>query len=67
MNNESILENKKCKTCGWSIVSVCCNDGMAEGEWGKWDWWLYCSNKSCVHHEGEGVYQNIPDWIDSSY
>lgn len=32
--------------------------------WGMWDWWMYCSNKGCIHHEGEGVFQETPDWVE---
>jgi hypothetical protein len=61
-----------CKQCGWPIISACCNDEFAD--WGppgsfeyakNYDWWLYCSNKGCINHEGEGVFQNRPEWIQS--
>lgn len=53
-----------CGDCGWPIVDACCNDGLATTEpYNGWDWWMYCSNKTCKNHPGEGVFQNWPDWI----
>jgi hypothetical protein len=50
-----------CKVCGWPVLCCCCNDGT----WGdgSWDWWAYCTNKTCENHDGEGVFQDIPEWI----
>jgi len=65
-----IIENEHCKECGWPIVHTCCNDEMhdfAEQETGElWDWWLYCSNKGCKNHKGEGVFQNWPEWAEEN-
>ena len=64
-NSAKIYENKYCKDCHFPIVFVCCNSTMYD--WsskynGPWDWWLYCSNKACSNHHGEGVFQNTPKW-----
>lgn len=62
----SILENNHCKDCGWPVIHACCNDDFQKHKDAKtWDWWLYCSNKGCKNHEGEGVFQDWPDWIKS--
>jgi hypothetical protein len=59
-----ILEKAHCNDCGWSIINVCCNGSFNKFEDAdKWDWWLYCSNKSCKNHHGEGVFQSWPDWV----
>lgn len=62
--NASIIQNHKCKDCGWPVLNILCNDGMGKQEpYASWDWWYYCSNKTCVNHEGEGVFQNHIDWV----
>jgi len=61
-NNISILQNSKCRDCGWPIIDMCCN-GQVE-PFGLWDWWQYCSNKSCKNHFGEGVFQNQPEFVE---
>ena len=54
-----------CKDCGWPIIDVCCNDSFQNfKDASKWDWWYYCSNKSCKNHAGQGVFQEEPDWCD---
>lgn len=59
------ISGKHCTDCGWPVVEVCCNgnflDKISED---VWDWWVYCSNKSCVNHEGEGQFQNSIHWIN---
>lgn len=63
----TILPQSYCRECGWPIIHVCCNgsfnDFVATKRTGLWDWWYYCSNKGCTHHEGEGVFQSDPDWV----
>lgn len=59
-----IVTGNRCKTCGWSVVTAECGDAMGVGKWGEWDWWVYCSNKGCSNHEGEGLFQDMPQWID---
>ena len=64
-NTASILENYVCKDCGWPIVDVCCNGSFREfKDAKKSDWWYYCSNKSCKNHDGQGVFQDEPEWIE---
>lgn len=60
-NTATISKNLFCKECGWPVVHVCCNDGMSEKPWGT-DWWGYCSNKSCKHHDGEEWWQDDPSF-----
>jgi hypothetical protein len=64
-DSAKIYPNKYCKECNFPIVFVCCNGLMYK--WsskynGPWDWWMYCSNKGCDRHHGEGVFQNMPEW-----
>lgn len=60
----SILEKAFCRNCGWPIIDACCNGTFTLfKDSAKWDWWLYCSNKGCKNHDGEGVFQDTPDWI----
>lgn len=63
-NTAHMKENCRCVKCGWPIIFTCCNDDMQRLPWGMWDWWMYCSNKGCIHHEGEGVFQETPDWVE---
>ncbi|WP_426770820.1 hypothetical protein [Enterobacter cloacae complex sp. 363J6] len=30
----------------------------------EWDWWIYCSNKTCKNHEGEGKFQNHIKFVE---
>jgi len=54
-----------CKDCGWPVVDVCCNDEFQNYKDAKdWDWWLYCSNKGCKNHDGEGIFQDMPEWVE---
>ena len=62
-NNISILQNCKCRDCGWPIIDMCCND--QDMQFAEWDWWQYCSNKSCSNHFGEGVFQNTPHFVET--
>lgn len=60
-----ILEKCKCKDCGSPIIHACCNGIFINfKDADKWDWWQYCSNKGCINHDGEGVFQNPLDWIE---
>ena len=53
-----------CNCCGWPVVVACCNDDMSRLEpYAASDWWAYCANKGCVHHGGEGYFQNDPDFV----
>ncbi len=59
----------ECVDCGWPVIDACCNDGFLDGMKDKhgepecWDWWLYCSNKGCKNHRGEGLFQNTITWV----
>jgi hypothetical protein len=60
----SIIEEWHCKDCGWPIIHVCCNGTFQDfKDAKKWDYWVYCSNKGCKNHEGQGVFQHFPKWI----
>ena len=62
--NVSILKGCKCRECEWPIIDVCCNGSFTEfKDADKWDWWYYCSNKYCKNHDGEGVFQDDPEWV----
>jgi hypothetical protein len=52
-----------CRDCGWPIVDAIC--GNSEVGWGDgtWDYWAYCSNKTCEHHDGKGYEQEDPEWL----
>jgi hypothetical protein len=57
----------KCKSCGWPIVDAVCTDEFDNfKDADQWDWWLYCSNKGCDNHDGEGVWQDTPKWVEYS-
>lgn len=64
MRNSSMCDTVRCKDCGWNVVNCLCNDEMAEGNYSGWDWWVYCSNKGCKNHNGEGYFQDTVDWIE---
>jgi hypothetical protein len=54
-----------CRDCGWPIIDACCNDSFNDfKDAEEWDWWMYCSNKGCANHEGTGVFQVWPNWIE---
>lgn len=60
----NIRPELKCGDCGWPIVFACCNGlFMNFKDADQWDWWYYCSNKGCEHHDGEGTFQRDPDWV----
>ena len=62
----TIMEGVHCRDCGWPIIDVCCNGSFAMfKDANRWDWWEYCSNKTCKHHEGQGIDQDRPEWIES--
>jgi hypothetical protein len=63
-NTASINMRLFCKDCGWPVVDCCCNDEFQNfKDANEWDWWYYCSNKGCKNHDGEGIFQNVPDWV----
>lgn len=65
LRNSSFMDSVFCIECGWNVIWTCCNGGMSELPYGEFDYWYYCSNKSCVNHSGEGSYscQEFPRFI----
>ena len=62
-----LREDAHCLACGWPVIVAFCNDGMARtAPYSGWDNWIYCSNKTCRHHAGEGIFHNMPDWIKTT-
>lgn len=60
------LSSCRCKECHWPVVSTLCNDGMGVHQpYAEWDWWYYCSNKTCINHHGNGVFQDTPKWVET--
>ena len=56
----------KCLECGWPVVNTLNNDGMGKIEpYCRDDYWIYCSNKTCKNHEGEGFNLNtgLPKFV----
>ena len=65
MNTSTLEHGYHCVTCDWPVIFSCCNDEFTNFKDAKnWDWWLYCTNKGCKNHDGEGIWQNIPNWVD---
>lgn len=63
-NTAKIRDDLFCKECGWPVVDACCNNNFTNfKDAGDWDWWLYCSNKGCINHDGEGIFQGLPQWV----
>lgn len=57
MPNASVLKNRKCCKCGWPVVFLLCNkELMTTPPYSNFDYWEYCANKTCEHHEGQGIY-----------
>lgn len=55
----------KCKVCKFPVVFTICNGLIGEEKpYACWDYWYYCSNKCCVNHGGEGVFQDNPNWTE---
>jgi hypothetical protein len=62
-----LREEAHCLACGWPVIVAFCNDGMARtAPYSGWDNWIYCSNKTCRHHGGEGIFHNMPEWIKTA-
>lgn len=58
------IKDYYCVDCGWPVVFACCNHPFTEfKDASEWDWWVYCSDKGCKNHDGEGIFQNKPDWV----
>lgn len=62
----SFLQNAHCSVCGYPVIDACCNapftDFIKDGQ--LYDYWQYCTNKSCVHHEGDGIGYYWADWVE---
>jgi hypothetical protein len=50
-----------CKDCGEMVIEQLNNTQRARYE--GWDWILYCADVECEHHEGDGYFQVLPDWV----
>jgi len=62
--NLGIVEDRKCKDCGWKIMFALCHESFKGFKDEKYyDRIYYCFNKACTHHEGEGVSQFDPEWV----
>jgi hypothetical protein len=56
--------NGFCIDCGWPVIHACCNgDFTLFNDSDSYDYWYYCSNKSCKNHTGTGVFQDDPEWF----
>lgn len=65
VSNQAEINGHRCKDCGWPVVEAVCADSFRYFKDAmNWDWWYYCSNKGCEHHDGEGVFQDIPVWVE---
>lgn len=63
-----VEKDSYCKCCGWPVIFACVNDefiDFAEKQdpSNAWGWWLYCSNKGCIKHVGEGKFQADLSWV----
>lgn len=65
MKEYTSLDHKYfCHDCDWQVLHVCVNgDFRTYKDAADWDWWLYCTNKVCKNHDGEGMFQSAPDWV----
>jgi hypothetical protein len=52
-----------CSECAWPIVhAVCADEFDTFKDAIDWDLWMYCSNKGCKNHEGQGFHFQWPTW-----
>lgn len=66
-NTAEMIKEARCRTCHWPVIHVCVNWDTSKFPVSEdWDWWGYCSNKACEHHEGEGWFQDTPEFIEYS-
>jgi hypothetical protein len=58
-------QNLTCIQCGSPVSVYNCNQSFYEqrptAELS--DWWVICNSEACVHHFGEDLFQNMPDWV----
>ncbi|MGS1687102.1 hypothetical protein GHT72_028275 (plasmid) [Klebsiella pneumoniae] len=59
--NAHIIEKVRCRDCHFPLICVM---NITKPPYDEWDWWIYCSNKTCKNHEGEGKFQNTPDFVE---
>lgn len=69
----SIVQDAHCKDCGWPVIHACANwdtekfptqehiNQHPDDEY--YDWWGYCTNKSCINHHGRAWDQELPEFI----
>lgn len=63
-----ILSWNQCAGCTYPVVFAPCNEPFSEhADAVRFDYWLYCANKTCAHHHGDGVYSGdgYPLWVES--
>lgn len=64
MNTDtSVLENHQCRVCGEMVIQQLNNTHLVRFDGDPWI--LYCANKECDNHEGEGYFQDPLDWVIS--
>lgn len=63
VSDTSIFEEYWCKECGEMVIEQVNNTRLAKYD--GWDFILYCANKECDNHEGEGYFQTLPKWVVS--
>lgn len=61
MKDVSVYRGCSCKECGEIIIFQANNTQIARFE--GWDWFVYCANKECENHVGEGIFQDTPAWV----
>lgn len=54
-----------CKVCGSHVSGYNANSATiaARPEAAREDWWIACDNADCAHSYGEGLFQELPDWV----
>lgn len=61
-----LLPNTHCGCCGWPVIIACCNHSFTNYKnSNEFDRWVYCTNKGCDMHAGEGMDQSRPEWLIS--
>ena len=56
---------QKCRACGSHVSTYNANGPLigARPEASEWDWWVACDNADCEHAYGEGLFQELIEWI----
>lgn len=62
---ETLTQHGECAQCGYPVITITTNqlDLEALDPGSHWDWWMYCTNKTCEHHVGCGYFQTDPSWL----